>query len=107
MERYVVTTRLKPGAARRAEELLSQGPPFDPAQAGLTAHAAYLTEDRVFLVFEGEGADAKALDLAKQHVAEVSQWHELVWELPSIVEDVPPDARCLYRWPEPRPTVTP
>ena len=28
MERYVVTTRLKPGAAPAAEELLSAGPPF-------------------------------------------------------------------------------
>jgi hypothetical protein len=29
MERYVVATRLKPGAAPAAEELLSSGPPFD------------------------------------------------------------------------------
>jgi len=107
MERYVVTTRLKPGAAHAAEELLSQGPPFDPAEAGLSAHAAYLTDDRVFLMFEGEAAHATALSLAKQHVIEVSQWQELVWELPSVVGDVPPDARCLYRWPEPPLSVTP
>jgi hypothetical protein len=100
MERYVVTTRLKPGATRAAEELLSQGPPFDPAEAGLSAHAAYLTDKRVYLVFEGEAAHAKALDLAKRHVADVSQWQELVWELPAVVADVPPGARCLYRWPE-------
>jgi hypothetical protein len=99
MERYVVTTRLKPGAAHAAEELLSQGPPFDPGETGLSAHAAYLTGDRVFLVFEGEAAHAKALALAKRHVAEVSRWQDLVWELPSVVADVPPGARCLYRWP--------
>jgi hypothetical protein len=107
MERYVVTTRLKPGATREAEELLAQGPPFDPAEAGLSAHAAYLTDDRVFFVFEGEAARARALDLAKQHVVEVSQWQDLVWELPSVVADVPAAARCLYRWPEPPPVATP
>lgn len=107
MERYVVTTRLKPGAARAAEDLLSRGPPFDPAEAGLSAHAAYLTDDRVFLVFEGEAAHAKALKLARRHVVEVSRWQDLVWELPSVVADVPPAARCLYRWPEPPASVTP
>ncbi len=102
MERYVVTTRIKPGSAPAAEELLSAGPPFDPGNAGLSAHSAYLSDDRVFLVFEGEGAREKALDLAKQHVADVSRWEELVWELPSIVEDVPASARCVYRWQGPR-----
>jgi hypothetical protein len=99
MERYVVTTRLKPGAAAAAEELLLAGPPFDPGTAGLSAHAAYLSDDRVFLVFEGDAARAKALGLAKQYMVEVSRWQDLVWELPSVTDDVPTDARCLYRWP--------
>src|SRR5262249_61125033 len=99
MERYVVTTRLKPGATHAAEDLLSQGPPFDPAEAGLSAHAAYLTDDRVFLVFEGEAAHATALSLAKRHVIEVTQWQELVWELPSVVGGGPPGARGLFPWP--------
>jgi hypothetical protein len=99
VERYVVTTRLKPGAAPGAEELLRRGPPFDPGEAGLSTHEAYLTDDRIYLVFEGEAAHAKALALAKQHIAEVSRWQELVWELPSTVDDVPPTAQRLYRWP--------
>jgi hypothetical protein len=99
MERYVVTTRLKPGAAAAAEELLLAGPPFDPGKAGLSGHAAYLSHDRVFLVFEGDAAHAKALGLAKQYMVEVSRWQDLVWELPSTVDAVPADARCLYRWP--------
>lgn len=98
-ERYVVTTRLKPGAARAAEELLQAGPPFDPGEAGLSAHAAYLTDDRIYLVFEGEAARGRALSLAKQHISAISRWQELVWELPSTVRDVPATARCLYRWP--------
>ena len=99
MERYVVATRLKPGAASAAEELLSAGPPFDPGEAGLSAHAAYISNDYVFLVFEGEAAHATALQLAKEHVIEVSRWQDIVWELPSVIADVPADARCLYRWP--------
>ena len=102
MERYVVSTRLKPGTAAAAEELLSAGPPFDPAETDLSAHAAYISDDSVFLVFEGEAAHATALQLARKHVAEVSPWQDLVWELPSVVADVPADARCLYRWPADR-----
>ena len=98
MERYVVTTRLRPGAAPAAEELLSAGPPFDPADAGLSAHSAYLGGDRVYLVFEGESARTKALELARQHVTDVSRWEDLVWELPSVVEDIPATARCVYSW---------
>jgi hypothetical protein len=100
MGRYVVTTRLKPGATRAAEDLLSEGPPFDPGEAGLSAHAAYLSDDRVFLVFEGEASDEKALTLARRHIVEVSRWQDLVWELPSTVAEVPATARCIYRWPE-------
>jgi len=102
VERYVVTTRIKPGSAPTVEELLSAGPPFDPGDAGLSAHSAYLSDDRVFLVFEGEAARAKALDLARQHMGDVSRWEELVWELPAVVEEVPATARCVYGWQAPR-----
>ena len=98
MERYVVTTRLRPGAGPAAEELLSAGPPFDPGDAGLSAHSAYLGDDRVYLVFEGDSARTKALELAREHAADVSRWEDLVWELPSTVEDVPETARCVYSW---------
>ena len=100
MDRYVVTTRLKPGAEPEAEELLSAGPPFDPADTNLSAHAAYLSNDSVFLVFEGEDAHATALQLAKKYALEVSRWQDLVWELPSVTAEVPAGARCLYRWPD-------
>jgi hypothetical protein len=98
VERYVVAARLKAGATEAAEEMLSAGPPFDPGKAGLVAHAAYLGRDSVFLVFEGEAAHTKAIQLAREHVVEVSQWQRIVSGLPSRVEDVPTDARCLYRW---------
>jgi hypothetical protein len=51
---------------------LRSGPPFDPAEAGLSGHAAYLTDDSVYLVFEGEAAHVKAMRVAREHVVEVS-----------------------------------
>jgi hypothetical protein len=98
VERYVIAARLKPGGAAAAERTLLAGPPFDPAEAGLSAHAAYLTNDNVYLVFEGEAAHAKALQLAREHVVDVTRWQSIVSDLPSRVDDVPRNARCLYRW---------
>ena len=99
VERYVLTARLKPGQAAAAERLLEASPPFDPAEVGLSAHAAYLDESRVYLVFEGEGARSKALNLARKHMVEVARWQSIVSDLPTRIESVPPDVRCLYSWP--------
>jgi hypothetical protein len=98
MERYVVEARLKPGKAADAERSLAVGPPFDPAASGLSAHAAYLTEDSVYLVFEGEAARTTALQLARRHLVDVSRWQEIVTGLPVSVADVPPDARRVFAW---------
>jgi len=98
MERYVIAARLKPGKGDEARELAA-GPPFDPAAAGLSGHAAYLTEDEVYLVFEGEAARSTALQLARERLVEVSPWQALISGLPSRVADVPERARCLYPWP--------
>lgn len=99
VERYIIAARLKPGGATAAERTLLAGPPFDPAEAGLSAHAAYITNDSVYLVFEGEAARVKALQLAREHIVDVSHWQSIVSDLlPSRVDDVPPNARCLYRW---------
>jgi hypothetical protein len=99
VERYVLAAHLRPGQAAAAEQLLRAGPPFDPAEAGLSGHAAYLGEDRVYLVFEGEGVRSKALNLARRHMVEVARWQSIVTDLPTRLATVPPDARCLYSWP--------
>jgi hypothetical protein len=98
MERYVIAAQLKPGQAAAAERMLSGGPPFDPGEAGLSVHAAYLTDDSVYLLFEGDAARTRALQLAREHLVEVSQWQAIVRGLPSRVADVPPNAHCLYHW---------
>jgi hypothetical protein len=99
VERYVVSARLRPGRAGAAERTLLSGPPFDPGEAGLSAHAAYLTEDSVYLVFEGEAARVKAMRLAREHLVEVSSWQSIVEGLPKRVAALPSGARCVYRWP--------
>lgn len=99
VERFVISARLKAGQAAAAEQTLRSGPPFDPAEAGLSRHAAYLTDDSVYLVFEGEAAHAKAIRLAREHMVEIGSWQNIIEGLPMSVDDVPPGARCLYHWP--------
>jgi hypothetical protein len=98
VERYVLTASLKPGKAAEAERELAAGPPFDPTEAGLSSHAAYVTDDGVYLLFEGETARSAALQLAREHLVEVSSWQSIVSGLPTRVAEVPPNARCLYHW---------
>jgi hypothetical protein len=98
VERYVIEAGLKRGAAAAAEELLADGPPFDPGEAELSAHAAYLTANSVVLVFEGDAAHAKALRLANEYMVEVSQWQSIVSGLPLAIDDVPAEAREIYSW---------
>jgi hypothetical protein len=98
VERYVVVARLKAGQAGAAERELAAGPPFEPAAAGLARHEAYLTEENVYLLFEGETARSTALRLAREHLVEVSRWQGIVRGLPASAAEVPPDARCLYSW---------
>jgi hypothetical protein len=98
MERYIIAARLKPGKSAEAERALAQGPPFDPGEAGLSSHAAYLTDDAVYLLFEGEAARTTALRLAREHLVDVSRWQAIVNGLPSTVAEVPQDARSVYRW---------
>lgn len=98
MERYIIAAPLKPGKAADAERTLATGPPFDPATLGLSSHAAYLTADSVYLLFEGEAARTTVLQLAREHLVDVSPWQNIVSELPSRVDDIPPDARRVYQW---------
>jgi hypothetical protein len=81
-----------------AERLLETGPPFDPGEAGLAGHAAYLDDEHVYLVFEGDGAHSKALGLAREHMVEVAGWQSVIRDLPVSLDEVPANARCVYSW---------
>jgi hypothetical protein len=52
-ERLALVIPLKHGAKPKAESLLAQGPPFDPADLGLESHEVFLTEQEAVFVFEG------------------------------------------------------
>ena len=96
MERIAVIARLREGAAERAAELLAQGPPFDPANVGLSRHAAYLSAREVVFVFEGPEVEWIVDDLATTGfqapiAAALDAWRELVEEPARL-------ARSAYSW---------
>jgi hypothetical protein len=98
VERYVIAALLKPGGAVAAERALLAGPPFDPAEAGLSAHAAYSERRQRLPRLRGGGRPREALQLSRQHLVAVSRWQSIISGSPSGVDDVPPNARCLYLW---------
>ena len=52
-ERLALVVPLKAGTRARAEQLLADGPPFDPVDLGLDAHEVFVTDDEAVFVFEG------------------------------------------------------
>jgi hypothetical protein len=93
VERLVVTARLREGAAAQAERVLAAGPPFDPAEEGMTRHAVYLTPAEMVFVFEGPSVEwaieAFVNDPARSTA--LSEWYPLV-------EGPPRLAREVYHW---------
>lgn len=89
-ERVVVVARLRDGAREVARMLLEDGPPFDPAAVGLTAHRVLLTEREVIFVFEGADATAVVEDLVGR--AEIwraaTAWREWLADKPRLAESV-------------------
>jgi hypothetical protein len=54
MKQVVVVFHLHEGAELEATRLAAADPPFDPAEAGFTRLAVYVTEREVVFVLEGE-----------------------------------------------------
>jgi hypothetical protein len=63
MSRFLVTARLKPGAAAEASSILREGPPFDLEASRFERHYVFLAGDEIIFLFEGEHAagDARRL----------------------------------------------
>jgi hypothetical protein len=57
-EQMAVIVPLKKGRLARAEELVAQGPPFDPAALGLKRHQVFLSARAATFVFAGPHARA-------------------------------------------------
>ena len=71
MEQLAIVARLKSGTEPQAAKLIAKGPPFDPAESGLTRHAVYLSSGEVVFVFEG---------------------HEVEWIVDGMIDEP-------FRWP--------
>jgi hypothetical protein len=87
----VVVVPLQDGALERVRELVSHGPPFDPAETGLTRHELLLTSSEAIFVFEAESEEALGLFLSRLDVSAVAAWGELVAGPPRLAD-------CAFSW---------
>ena len=96
MDRVAIVARLKKGAAARASELIAEGPPFDPAEAGMVRHSVYLSADEVVFVFEGHQVEWAVDDLID------GPFHSRIWRALArwrqIVDGSPRIARQRFGW---------
>jgi hypothetical protein len=53
LEQVALVVPLRNGAIERARALIAEGPPFDPAEAGLQRHQVFLSEQEIVFVFDG------------------------------------------------------
>jgi hypothetical protein len=60
-----IVATVRPGKADELARVLAEGPPFDLAERGFTKHAAFLGDNEVVLVFEGEQPLTDARKLLK------------------------------------------
>jgi len=93
----VVVLPLRPGASDRARDLLRHGPPFDPAQAGLERHQAFVSEAEAIFLFEADAREAveRLADDASLWQA-ARGWTELVAGPPRLAEGA-------FSWQRPHP----
>jgi hypothetical protein len=96
MEQLAIVARLKSGMESRAAELIAKGPPFDPAETGLTRHSVYLSAGEVVFVFEGHEVEW----IVDRMIDEPFRWPVTdaldAWR--PLVEGQPRIARSVYTW---------
>jgi hypothetical protein len=75
----VVTAQIRPGKREELARMLQQGPPFDLAANGFDRHLAFLGDQQLVLVFEGERAVTSVRSLAASlPLSEVTRLGRLV-----------------------------
>jgi hypothetical protein len=89
MKRLMIVARLRDDAHDEAEALLREGPPFDPARAGLEGHAAYLTAGEVVFVFEAPEVEWIVNDLVDDPAvaAFFAPWEKLIEGPPRLAHE--------------------
>jgi hypothetical protein len=90
VERLVVTLKLRKGTQERAAKLIAAGPPFDPAELGLTRHAVYLGNDLAIFAFEGEDVEERVRVVIDDPVrsASFTSWVPLLAGRPALAHEV-------------------
>ena len=87
-----VVLPLREGAGERVRELVSHGPPFDPAETPLTRHELLLTSREAIFVFEGATESLAGFLLLLGQLNEVGDaaaaWAELVAGPPRLADVV-------------------
>jgi hypothetical protein len=96
IERLVIVARLKEGSGPRASELVSKGPPFDPADIGFDRHSVHLSPGEVVFLFEGQETASKLSGLIDNMVASASF---SAWG--ALLEGTPRLAHEAYFWERP------
>jgi hypothetical protein len=96
VEQLAIVARLKDGTEPRAQELIANGAPFDPAGEGLARHTVYISAGEVVFVFEGHEVewivDGVITDPYRWTVSKAFD----AWR--PIIEGEPRIARVAYRW---------
>jgi hypothetical protein len=89
MNRLLIVARLKDGAQEEAEELLRQGPPFDPGELGFARHTAYVTAGEVVFAFEAPEVEWLVNDIVDDPVLSASfgPWQKLVDGPPRLAHE--------------------
>lgn len=96
-----VVVPLEEGAIDRVRELVSHGPPFDPAETPLTRHELLLTPREAIFVFEAETeGELRALLSQLDIWAAAAAWGELVAGPPRLAD-------IAYAWESPEPSLVP
>ena len=96
-----VVMPIEEGVIEQVRELVSDGPPFDPADTPLTRHELFLTPREAIFVFEAATADG-----LRELVSRLDIWAAAApWGL--FVAGPPRVADLVYAWERPEPYVVP
>lgn len=99
--RATVVLPLAEGAIERVRELVTQGPPFDPAETSLTRHELLLTPQEAIFIFEAGTDEGLRTLLSQLDVwAAAATWRDLVAGPPRLAE-------AAYVWERPEQRVVP
>ena len=93
MQRVIVILHLKPGAQKKAAELIAKGAPFDLAETGFERHGVYLSTEEVAFVFEGRDVewlvDELVFDPYRRPMSQaIDEWRELVDQHPRVAREM-------------------